>query len=73
MERGYEQNYITGEIINIPDNGESIDFNNGRNNNTNIIVNGDNNVNSNNGNTNMIVNGEYNINNKDKEILNEKI
>ena len=23
-----EQNYITGEIINIPDNGESIDFNN---------------------------------------------
>ena len=33
-----EQNYITGEIINIPDNGESIDFNNFKfNGNTNKI------------------------------------
>ena len=30
MERGYEQNSITGEIISIPDNAESIDFNNNK-------------------------------------------
>ena len=35
MDRGYEQNYITGEIINIPDNAESIDINNIKKNNNN--------------------------------------
>ena len=33
MDRGYEPNYITGEIISIPDNVESIDFNNIKKNN----------------------------------------
>ena len=70
-----EQNYITGEIINIPDNGESIDFNNLKfnGNSKETSKENNNNIHNNNGNKNNDNNikGNNNIGYK-KEIINSK-